>query len=122
VRGEGVPFRTALRIVAEVVVEALQAGKSAGAIDAEAVRRAAERALGRRLALEDSTVRRALDAWANVCGRQTLGSPTPDETRRMVARARATLLGESAWLAEKHQRLAAASAALEEAIDRILAS
>jgi argininosuccinate lyase len=121
VRVEGLPFRTAHRIVAEVVVEALQAGKSAGAIDAEAVRQAAERVAGRRLALEDSTVHRALDAWSNVRGRQTLGSATPDETRRMVARARATLASESEWLAEKRSRLAAAGAALEESIAGILA-
>ena len=67
-------------------------------------------------------VRRALDAWSNVLGRQTPGSATPDEARRMVARARATLAGETAWLVERRQRLTAASAALEEATARILSA
>jgi len=83
---------------------------------------AAEGALGRRIVVEDSMVRRALDAWSNVLGRQTPGSATPDEARRMVARARATLAGETAWLAENRQRLTAASATLEAATARILAT
>ncbi len=83
---------------------------------------AAGGALGRRIVVEESTVRRALDAWSNVRGRQTLGSATPSETRRMVARARATLAGEEAWLVEKRQRLTATSAALEAATARILSA
>ena len=122
VRIEGLPFRTAHRIVAEVVVETLQAGKPATAIDAEILGRAAERVLGRSTTLDDSVVRRALDAWSNVLGRQTIGSATPSETRRMVGRARATLAVERERLAERHTRLEAAGSALDEVIGRILAS
>ncbi len=123
VRTQGLPFRSAHRIVALLVAEAAAAGRRATEVDAEAVQRAAEKALGHRLDLGgDWDVQAILDPRRNVLGKQTLGSPQPDEVRRMVDRARKTLATEETWLAERRQRLASAAARLDLAVSEYLHS
>lgn len=104
-----------------MVAETLGEGKAASEIDATAVERAASQVIGRSLGIDDDLVRGALDAWRNVLGKRTAGSPHPDEVRKMKDRARRSLAGEESWLVARREHLAMADQRLAGAVEEYLA-
>jgi argininosuccinate lyase len=110
VRESGLSFRMAHNIVALVVREALEAGRSADAIRSADLDRAAAALFGRPLALPEAAVAQALDPGENIRARGVAGGPAPEEMARMLAARRGGLARDTAALDAIAGRVAAARA------------
>jgi argininosuccinate lyase len=82
---------------------------------------AAEQTLGRPVSLSPDTLEAALDPWHAVELRTMLGGPSPAAVRPLLDEANAQLAADQADLASLNERLRAADAALEQAVDAVLA-
>ncbi len=85
VRETGLSFRMAHNIVAGVVREAIDAGKTAVEITAADLERMSEKLFGKPLGASDKAVAGALDPARNVRIRTVLGGPAPANVRKMLA-------------------------------------
>ncbi len=108
VRHRGLSFRSAHRIVGQLVRDAIDASVPPRDVTGGMLDVAAVHTIGRPLGLSDPMVAAALDPLRFVETRRTLGSVHPDETRRMASDARGHLQA-------RHAILSAAAAAIEEA-------
>jgi argininosuccinate lyase len=108
VREAGLPFREAHGVVGLVVRRAVEGGLTPRDVTSATVDAAAEQVLGRRLALGDDVVARALDVKSFLSSLQTTGSAHPDEVLRMVTVARTEQADHGSWLSAKVDLLEAA--------------
>nr|WP_274607258.1 argininosuccinate lyase [Paracraurococcus ruber] len=108
VRETGLSFRQAHNIVAAVVRDALDAGRSADAIRSADLDQAAQALLGRPLGIAASAVAQALDPAANIRARTVQGGPAPAEMARLLQARHAALAADAALLDAMAQRIAAA--------------
>jgi len=76
--------RTAHRVVGNLVLRAFKRGLRADQIDSALVEESAQEVLGRRLGLDDATVRQALDPRAFVAAHDVPGGPAPERVRAAV--------------------------------------
>jgi len=105
--------RTAHRVVGNLVLRAFKRGLRADQIDAALVEESAQDILGRRLGLDDATVRAALDPRAFVAAHDTRGGPAPEQVREAIAASRGRLAervrgeadGIRARIAQAHEDL-----------------
>jgi argininosuccinate lyase len=114
VRSDQLAFRTAHHIVSRVVQEALRRGLPANGITLELVNGAARNVIGRSLALDEATLRRALDPVHFVSIRSLPGGPAPEEMRRSIAERRVYQETLKGWLYARQERIAKALASLDE--------
>ena len=121
VRAGDLPFREAHHIVGKVVRDAIDAGLAADEITAEMVEAVAQRALGRRIGVDDAFVRSCLDPVAVVAARTTPGGTAPAEVTRMIGECRAALSADELQLAERRERLARSGERLEAAVAALVA-
>jgi argininosuccinate lyase len=121
VRESGIDFREAHEVIARVVNAAIDQGKTANQITESMVQTAAKAQLGHSLKISATAVREALDPVKNVARRSGTGGPAPSSVAKMVADARTQLSAEQVRLAERQQRIAAASVALDQAVAAVLA-
>ncbi|CAG0946835.1 argininosuccinate lyase [Anaerolineae bacterium] len=119
VREAKLPFRTAHRVVAQLVRTALTQNLAPREIRAKHVDDAAHQVLGHSLGLSDQIVREALDARHFVALRAIPGGPAPDSTRTIIARQSAQLERDVAWRADHLTRLEQAQARLDAAMQTI---
>jgi argininosuccinate lyase len=108
VRESGLSFRMAHNVVALVVREALEAGRSAEAIRGADLDRAAETLFGRPLGIPEAAVAQALDPAANILARTVQGGPAPAEMARMLEARNAALARDAAAVEGIARRVAAA--------------
>jgi argininosuccinate lyase len=108
VREKGLSFRMAHNVVALVVREALEAGRSADAISSADLDRVAERLFGRPLGIPEPAVAQALDPAANIRARTVLGGPAPAEMARLLEVRRAALTRDTETVEGIARRVAAA--------------
>lgn len=106
VRRQGLPFRTAHRIVALAVREAIGAG---GELTHEGIQSAARAVTGAPLALTADETRAALDPEHFVAVRGVLGGPAPEETRRALSVERARASRDEEWYRERTGLLTASA-------------
>ncbi len=114
-------FRQVHHAVARLVRICLAEQISPEAVTAMLLNRAANETLGHALDLSDETIRVALDPDVFVKTRQTTGSVAPAEVDRMIAGAKRRLRADLDWLGEERERISAASAELDHAIDGLVA-
>jgi argininosuccinate lyase len=119
VRAHGVSFREAHHIVGRAVRIVLDAGGDATALTAAIVDDAAQAEIGRRLGLDETSVRAWLDPLAAVRARSGLGGPAPAEVRSRVQQALARLDAEDEATQGRRARLAAAAAELRRRVTAI---
>ncbi len=119
VREAKLPFRSAHRVVAQLVRTAIAENILPRDIRAQHVDSAAQKILGRALGLTDQIVREALDARHFVAIRAIPGGPAPDATRAIIAAQSAQLERDVAWRAQQLARLEQARARLNEAMQNI---
>ncbi|MGL4813417.1 MAG: argininosuccinate lyase [Beijerinckiaceae bacterium] len=112
VRVHGLSFREAHHVVGHAVRLVLAAGGDASALSAAIVDEAAESKIGRRLGLDESTVRAWLDPRAAVSARSGPGGPAPAEVLRRAGEAHRRLETEHEAIRGARGRLAAAAAEL----------
>ena len=117
VRHAGIPFRAAHHIVGRLVRNSVAQGIPPSEVTAAMVDAAAEEAIGRPMDLPEDLVRESLDARAFIEALVTEGSANPAAVRDMVADGRRLQDRHRSWYRETAQRLAAARAELDEAVD-----
>ena len=122
VRQTGLSFRQVHHVVARLVRICVAENVSPSTVTAELLGRAAQETIGKDIAIDDSTLRNALDPEIFVRTRVTAGSVCPTEVDRMLEVARAHLADGGAWLAAERARLAGAAAKLDAAIDAIISA
>jgi argininosuccinate lyase len=121
VRETGLSFRMAHNVVGRVVREAIEAGKTATEISSADLDRAAEALFGRKLDIDDKSVRRALDPADNVNTRTVVGGPAPARMVEMLKRRKANLARDVEAIAQFRGRVANAEADLTAAVLRAIA-
>lgn len=119
VRQAHLPFRTAHRVVAQVVREAQAQNLASRDLRAAHVDAAAQKILGHNLGLSDQIVREALHARHFVTLRAIPGGPAPRAVAVVLARQAAQLERDVAWQGDRAARLAQAQARLNEAMQTI---
>jgi len=122
VREAGIPFRDAHHIVGAVVRAAVEAGKTAEAIDAAMVDAAAVEMIGRPLGLPDRFIAACLDPRQAVEARRTLGGTASAEVARMVEAGQARLAGDRDWLDQRHAALRQAAELLQARVEELAGS
>ncbi|MDX3973567.1 argininosuccinate lyase [Shinella sp.] len=120
VRETGLSFRQVHHAVARLVRIALAEKITPETVTAQLLDRAAEETLGRRLGMDETMLRTALDPDIFVKTRMTVGSVAPSEIDRMVEVARGRLASGLGWHRAENARIATASAKLDAATDAIL--
>jgi argininosuccinate lyase len=120
VRGAHLPFRTAHRVVAQLVRDALAQKVSPRDIRASHLDAAAHQVLGRPLGLSDEVVREALDARHFVMIRAISGGPAPQAMRAVIERQAAQLEQDVAWQKERVARLERARERLQVEMDALV--
>jgi argininosuccinate lyase len=122
VRKTGLSFRQVHHVVARLVRICVQENVSPSAVTVELLNRAARETIGKRIAIDEVTIRNALDPEVFVQTRVTIGSVSPAEVNRMLAVARTSLADSEGWLAAERARLARAATKLDAAVRAIISA
>jgi argininosuccinate lyase len=110
-RRGGLSYRTAHRVVANLVLRASRLRRDARTVDLALLNESARDLLGHELEIDEDTFRKALDPVAFVAAHAVTGGPAPDAVRESVASARETL--DERKRAVENDRAALADAAAE---------
>jgi argininosuccinate lyase len=117
VRKEGLSFRTAHALVAELVQLASAAGLTVRELRVEHLNEAAVRTIGRRLSLDAEELKQALDPAHFVRIRRLPGGPNPEEVTRALEEQSRALREAQEWMESTRED----QRAKLEALDRLLA-
>ena len=120
-RSSDLSYRSAHRIVGNLVLRAYKQGKGARDIDAALLNESAREVIGRDLDLDDAAVRQALDPSAFVRAHDVPGGPAPSRVRAALAAARQRLDDDRRSVAGRRAALARASEHLEQRTREIAA-
>jgi argininosuccinate lyase len=115
-------YRTAHRIVGDMVLRALNQGLDATEVGADVVNESAMEVVGHELDIDDEFVQGALDPQAFVEAHDVPGGPAPREVRRMIGDRRATLDEHRATVNQRREALDRASAELSERVDELVSA
>ncbi len=120
VREAHLPFRSAHRVVAQLVGSALAAGLGPGDMTSGHLDAAAQAVLGYPLGLPDALVAEALDPRHFVEIRKVLGGPAPAAVRSLLTGHAKRLKEDEGWHAEQLARLAQAHEQLNREVSKLL--
>jgi len=120
VRERNLSFRTAHRIVGNVVRRAVEQGKESEYITVKTIDEAAIEVTGKPLHLEEKSILEALDPCENVRRRNIRGGPAPTEVSRMIEDRVRRIKEEKMRSEDRVRRLRDAEKNLSEAVDRIV--
>jgi argininosuccinate lyase len=118
-RRGGLSYRTAHRVVANLVLRASRLGRDARNVDLALLNESARDLLGHELEIDEATLRKALDPVAFVAAHAVTGGPAPNAVRESVASARATLDERKRAVEDDHAALADAAAELAGRVARL---
>lgn len=121
VRHDGISFRMAHDIVADVVAYMLEHGKTARDIDRSVVNPIYQKLFSRETTMTDEEIHAALDPVAIAYAKQVIGGTAPDEVKRQLAARKAQLTRDNEVLAAREAKVAAAKAELEAAVEAAVA-
>lgn len=119
VRVAHLPFRTAHRIVGQLVRDALAEGLAPRDIRASHLDTIAKRVLGHELGISDELVSEALDARHFVAIRSIPGGPASESMDAVITHQSEQLSRDVAWRQERLEKLQLARSRLKEAIQGI---
>ena len=122
VRKTGLSFRQVHHVVARLVRISVQERFSPSAVTVELLNRAAQETIGKAIAVDEPTIRDALDPEVFVRTRVTVGSVSPGEVDRMLEAAGAGLADSETSLAAERARLAQAATKLDAAVHAIVSA
>ncbi|MES1924018.1 argininosuccinate lyase [Salinisphaera sp. T31B1] len=117
-RNSELSFRTAHRIVGNLVLRALQQGKDATEVDAALVNESAREIYGQDLPIDDAMVRGALDPESFVQVHTVAGGPAKRPMEQALARARARLDDDRSRIDSLTEALDMADRELEAAVSQ----
>lgn len=121
VREKGISFRTAHKIMGTVVREAISAQRKPTEIDAAMIDAAAVQVTGKPLGLADDVLRRSLEPMELIRSRTVAGGTAPEAVIAALHHRDAQFERDAAGLQAKKARVADARAALERAVQALLA-
>jgi argininosuccinate lyase len=113
-------YRTAHKIVGNLVLRAYKQGKAATEVDAGMVNESAREIIGSDLDVDDELVRRSLDPTAFVQAHDVPGGPAPRRVAEAIADARDRLAHDVEELLERREALDRAAAELDERARRLV--
>ena len=119
-RQTDISYRTAHKIVGNLVLRAYKQGKAATEVDANLVNESAREVIGRDLDVDDMLVRRALDPTAFVRAHDVPGGPAPRRVSNAIAKARERLASDVEELSERREALDRATAELDGRARRLM--
>jgi argininosuccinate lyase len=119
-RQTDISYRTAHKIVGNLVLRAYKQGKAATEVDANLVNESAREVIGRDLDVDDTLVSRALDPTAFVRAHDVPGGPAPRRVSDAIAKARERLALDVGELAERREALDQAAAELDGRARRLM--
>ncbi len=120
VRETKMPWRTAHQITAILVRMAMEQDKKVADIDSAFVDRASREYTGEPVNLSDETIRQVLDPLRAVKARTLLGGTAPSEVQRQIDGSYDRLRQDAETLEGYREKIDAAAAKLENAIDVII--
>jgi argininosuccinate lyase len=121
VTDKGLPWRTAHQICGILFRHCAERGLTPADLTPALLDEAAVEYFGRPAGLSAASIQRALDPLRFVEERTLIGGPAPAEVERQGAALGSGLEADRGWLAAQRETQHRAAAALEEAIDAILA-
>jgi argininosuccinate lyase len=121
VQEQGLPWRTAHQICGILFRHCAERGLTAADLTPALLDEAAVEYFGRPVGLSAASIQRALDPLRFVEERTLIGGPAPAEVQQQCAALGSELAADRDWFAARREDLQRAAAALEEAIDAILA-
>lgn len=98
VKEEGIPFRTAHKIVGRMVTDALKLGITSEDIDSEFIDKISFDLIGKKLELSDSLISDSLNPLENVKMRNIPGGPSPDRINETLKNVRKFVASEKKYL------------------------
>ncbi len=116
VKKKGLPFRTAHEIVGKIVSEAMKAGLKPSDVDLNFI----EKVYGKKLGITETEVKRILSPIEAVKSRKTLGSPSPEETSRMIKMRERWIDREEENLKRRINRLRSCEKTLFKEVERLV--
>lgn len=122
VRKTGLSFRQVHHVVARLVRICVDEKVGPSAVTVELLTRAGQETIGKTVAIDQDTLRDALDPEVFVQTRVTAGSVSPQEVDRMLGIAADRLTDGDAWLVAERARLATAAGRLDAAISAIVSA
>ncbi len=118
----GISWRDAHQVLARLVREAIDAGRSQEDVTPADIDRVASAVLGRSLGVTREAIRSAVDPRQSIENRRVVdGSPAPADVEAQIRAARAALAGDAARIDALVARQRDAAARLEAAVDAVLA-
>lgn len=121
VRADGISFRMAHDIVADVVAYMIEHKKKADEIGTDVVNPIFEKLFGRHTSMSDEEVRAALDPVKIAYAKKCIGGTAPEEVLRQLQNRQDGLDRDNKELADREAFVAAAKAKLEEAVKAAIA-
>ena len=121
VRHDGISFRMAHDIVADVVAYMIEHKKTADEIGTDVVNPIFRKLFGRTTSMTDEEVRAALDPQKIAYAKTCIGGTAPAEVERQLANREAGLVRDEAELAEREAAVADAKRRLEAAVAEMIA-
>lgn len=115
-------YRTAHRIVGNLVLRTYKQGQKATDVDAAMVNESAKEIAGRELDIDEETVRGALDPTAFVEAHNVPGGPAPDVLSQSIQGARTSLEEQNLRIAQMRDKLDGASTDLENHLKAVTES
>ncbi|QDR79790.1 argininosuccinate lyase [Sporomusa termitida] len=119
VRYEGISFRAAHEVVAEIVAYMLEHKKSSEDISPEILAEIALNSLGLRTTLTKEQIANALNPVLNARAKDVAGGPAPREVEKQLVKLSALLARDQKELAAQTERVALAKIALQAKVDDI---
>lgn len=112
-------YRTAHRVVGNLVLRAFKQGKNATHVDAALVNESARHTIGRELDIDDELVRSALNPTAFVEAHDVPGGPAPQVLSRAIQGARKGLEEHDDLVTKKREALDGASSELSGRVEQL---
>ncbi len=102
---KGLSFREAHKLVGNIVRESVESKKTLSSLTPEKIEKTAERILGKKVKITVEELGRVLDPAASLSSRRTVGSPNPEEIKRMIKERKEKLNKSKALLEDEVERL-----------------
>lgn len=119
-RNSDLSFRTAHRIVGNLVLRALKQGKDATEVDAALVNESAREIYGDDLPIDDEKVQRALNPASFVQAHDVVGGPAPEPMQRSIDASNDRLRQDQRWVDALRASLNEASQNLEQRVSELV--
>jgi len=115
-REAGLPFRLAHKVAATLVRQSVASDVTYDQITLEMLQQAAQTAIGKEVAMDAETLRRALDPEHFVAVRGGLGGVAPESTSALLQAEENQIDADESWLDAAEERLADAEFMRDDAI------